>query len=65
VIVPGPTACACCDGTRLAKLGEDVTETLEVILRQWKVIQHVQDLRARRSTVRRSGSPGRAVPLLA
>jgi uncharacterized protein (UPF0305 family) len=34
VIVPGPTACPCCDGTRLSKLGEDVTETLEVIPRQ-------------------------------
>jgi zinc-finger binding domain of transposase IS66 len=29
-------------GMRLAKLGEDITETLEVIPRQWKVIQHVQ-----------------------
>ena len=31
VIVPGPTACACCGGARLSKLGEDITETLEVI----------------------------------
>jgi hypothetical protein len=31
VIVPGPTSCACCGSTRLAKLGEDITETLEVI----------------------------------
>jgi transposase len=43
VIIPGPTACSCCGGTRLAKLGEDVTETLEVIPRQWKVIQHVRE----------------------
>ena len=43
VIVPGPTACACCGSTRLSKLGEDVTETLEVIPRQWKVIQHVRE----------------------
>jgi transposase len=43
VIVPGPTACACCGGTRLRKLGETVTETLEVIPRRWKVIQHVRD----------------------
>ena len=28
---------------RLAKLGEDVTETLEVVPRQWKVIQHVRE----------------------
>jgi transposase len=43
VIVPGPTSCACCGGARLSKLGEDVTETLEVIPRQWKVIQHVRE----------------------
>ena len=43
VVEPAPTACGCCGGTRLAKLGEDVTETLEVIPRQWKVIQHVRE----------------------
>src|SRR5450756_3171475 len=43
VIVPGPTACTCCGGGRLRKLGEDVTETLESIPRQWKVIQHVRE----------------------
>src|SRR3954469_6267231 len=43
VIVPGPTACTCCGSTRLAKLGEDVTETLEVVPRQWKVIQIVRE----------------------
>jgi transposase len=43
IVVPGPTACACCGGTRLRKLGETVTETLEVIPREWKVIQHVRE----------------------
>src|SRR5580700_7154874 len=43
MIIPGPTACACCGGERLSKLGEDITETLEVIPRQWKVIQHVRE----------------------
>ena len=43
VIVPGPTACLCCGGGRLRKLGETVTETLELIPRQWKVIQHVRE----------------------
>jgi transposase len=43
VMVPGPTACECCGGTRLRKLGEIITETLEVIPRQWKVIQHVRE----------------------
>jgi len=43
VIVPGPVECACCGSTRLSKLGEDVIETLEVVPRQWKVIQHVRE----------------------
>jgi transposase len=43
IIVPGPTACGCCGSSRLSKLGEDVTETLEVIPRQWKVVQHVRE----------------------
>ena len=43
VVVPGPSCCACCGGTRLAKLGEDITETLEVVPRQWKVIQTVRE----------------------
>jgi transposase len=42
VVIPGPTACPCCGGI-LAKIGEDVTETLEVIPRQWKVVQHVRE----------------------
>jgi transposase len=36
-------ACACCGGARLSKLGEDITETLEVIPKSWKVIQHVRE----------------------
>ena len=43
VVEPAPTACHCCGGHRLRKLGEDITETLEVVPRQWKVIQHVRE----------------------
>ncbi len=43
VVVPGPTACSCCGSSRLRKLGEDVTETLEVVPRQWKVVQTVRE----------------------
>jgi transposase len=43
VIVPGPVACTCCGSTKLSKLGEDVTETLEVIPRRWKVVQYVRE----------------------
>jgi transposase len=43
VVIPAPTTCDCCGGARLRKLGETITETLEVIPRQWKVIQHVRE----------------------
>ena len=43
VVVPGPTACACCGSDRLSKIGEDVTETLEAVPRRWRVIQTVRE----------------------
>jgi transposase len=43
VVIDPPTACACCGGNRLRKLGEDVTRTLESIPRQWKVIETVRE----------------------
>lgn len=43
VVVPAPCACPACGSERLSKLGEDVTSTLEVIPRQWKVIETVRE----------------------
>ncbi|RWE10486.1 MAG: IS66 family transposase [Mesorhizobium sp.] len=43
VVIAAPRNCPCCGSGRLAKLGEDITETLEVIPRQWKVIQTVRE----------------------
>jgi len=43
VVIAAPTSCPCCGGSRLAKLGEDVTETLEVVPRRWKVIETVRE----------------------
>ena len=43
VLVAAPTSCPCCGSMKLAKLGEDVTETLEVVPRSWKVIQTVRE----------------------
>jgi len=43
VVLPAPTSCPCCGSARLSKLGEDVTETLELVPRQWKVIQTVRE----------------------
>src|SRR5580765_631583 len=42
VVIDPPAICECCGGSRLRKLGEDVTRTLEVIPRQWKVIETVR-----------------------
>jgi transposase len=43
VVIDPPTTCECCGGTRLRKLGEDVTRTLESQPRQWKVIETVRE----------------------
>lgn len=71
VVIAAPTACFCCGSDRIVKMGEHITETLEVIPRQWKVIQTVCEKSpvgpARRSVSRRHlSSPRRAdVPRLA
>jgi len=41
-VEPSPAACPCCGG-RLRKLGEDITETLERVPAQWKVVQTVRE----------------------
>ena len=43
IVVPAPCACPACGSARLSKLGEDVTETLEVIPRSWKGVQTVRE----------------------
>ena len=43
VVIPAPASCPCCGSAKLSKLGEDITETLEVIPRRWKVIQTVRE----------------------
>src|ERR1700691_3157779 len=43
VVIAAPASCPCCGSDRLSKLGEDITETLEVVPRQWKVIQTVRE----------------------
>ncbi|WP_458309336.1 IS66 family transposase [Bradyrhizobium sp. 195] len=65
VVIEGPMTCA--GGSRLAKIGEDVTKTLEEIPRRFKLIETVRDKftcrdcektasRRRRSMPRRAGS---------
>jgi transposase len=43
VVIAAPQSCPCCGSAKLSKLGEDITETLEVIPRSWKVIQTVRE----------------------
>lgn len=43
VVVEAPSTCSCCGSDRIMKMGEDITKTLEVIPRQWKVIQTVRE----------------------
>jgi len=57
VVIAPPAACTCCGGTRLSRLGEDVTETLEVVPRQWKVVQHVREKFSCRDCERISQAP--------
>jgi transposase len=57
VVIAAPTACACCGGMRLRKMGEDVTNTLESIPRQWKVIETVREKFTCRDCEKISQSP--------
>jgi transposase len=43
IVHPAPATCPCCGGSKLSKIGEDVTETLDVVPRQWFVTQHVRE----------------------
>src|ERR1700739_3812584 len=43
VVLPAPTQCPCCGSSRLSKLGETVTSTLEEIPRRFKVIDTVRE----------------------
>ncbi|MCP3415698.1 IS66 family transposase [Bradyrhizobium brasilense] len=64
VVVEAPTTCACCGGSRLAKIGEDVTKTLEEIPRRFKVIETVREKFTCRDceTISQAPAPFHATP---
>jgi transposase len=64
VVVPAPAVCPCCGSDKLCRLGETVTETLESIPRQWKVIQTVRERFSCRSceTITQPPAPFHTVP---
>jgi transposase len=43
IVHAAPTSCPCCGGSKLSKIGEDITETLDVVPRQWFVTEHVRE----------------------
>ena len=43
VVLAAPCSCAACGSDRIAKMGEDISETLEVVPRSWKVVQTVRE----------------------
>ncbi|MHC2543324.1 transposase [Sinorhizobium meliloti] len=55
MIIEAPSTC--CGSDRIVKMGEDVTETLEAIPRQWKVIQTVREKFTCRDCEKISQSP--------
>src|SRR6516165_2048839 len=62
VVIVAPESCPCCGSAKLSKLGEDITETLEVIPRQWKVIQTVRERFSCRQCETITQPDGRAPP---
>ena len=64
VVIDPPTACACCGGKRLRKLGEDVTQTLETTPRRWKVIETVREKFSCRDceTISQAPAPFHVIP---
>jgi len=64
VVIEAPSSCACCGSDRIVKMGEDVTETLEVIPRRWKVIQTVREKFTCRAceTINQPPAPFHATP---
>jgi transposase len=63
IVYPAPTVCPCCGGTTLRKIGEDVTETLELVPRQWKVIQHAREKFSCRACEAISQPPAPSYPI--
>jgi transposase len=43
IVYPAPTSCPCCGSSKLSKIGEDISETLDVVPRQWFVTEHVRE----------------------
>src|ERR1700675_1421062 len=63
IVYPAPAVCPCCGNSRLRKIGEDVTETLEHVPSRWKVIQHVREKSSCRSCETTAQTPAPSHPI--
>ena len=57
VVYPAPASCPCCGSTKLRKIGEEITKTLDVVPRQWFVTEHVREKFSCRSCEKISQPP--------
>ena len=57
IVHPAPASCPCCGSSKLSKIGDDVTETLDVVPRQWFVTEHVREKFSCRSCEKISQPP--------
>ena len=64
VVIAAPGSCPCCGSTRLCRLGESVTETVERVPASWKVIQTVREKVSCRDceTIAQAPAPFHATP---
>jgi transposase len=64
IVLAAPTGCPCCGSANLSKLGEDVTETLEIVPRRWKLIETVREKFSCRAcqTIAQPPAPFHATP---
>ena len=64
VVIAASTSCPCCGSAKLSKLGEDVTKTLEIVPRRWKLIETVREKFSCRAcqTITQPPAPFHATP---
>ena len=63
IVYPSPCICGKCGGSRLRKLGEIVTESLECEPRRWKVVEHVRETMTCRDCDSVSETPAPSHPI--
>ena len=63
VVHPAPCSCRHCGSAKIRKLDEKITETLEHVPEQWKVIQHVREVFSCRECEKITEAPAPSHPI--